>query len=481
MNNIDEERALALEKENQLLRSIIDSIHEGVYAIDEKRVIILYNAEVEKSEGIKREYALGKQEEEVYAFLENSFYEMYEKEVLRAGQPVIEQYFKYSLPDGRIINMIMSIYPFFYKGKLAGAYTIGRDTKQIDDFITKILELQRKVIMQTHKDSKTGARFFLDNIVGVSDKIRETIAFARKIASRYAPVLIVGETGTGKELFAQGIHNASLCSKGPFVPVNCAAIPDTLLESVLFGTVKGSFTGAGDIPGLFEQAENGTIFLDEINSMPLPAQAKLLRVIQDKVVRRIGSNKEIPINCRIISATNIDPFVDNPQQVIRSDLLFRLSSLVVKVPTLRDRIEDIDCLCAHIIMKYNVKYKLAVSKVSNELLALFKKYHWPGNIRELESVIESSMSFVDFQETVLDIQHLPEYLKERLAAKSNPIMYPIDRQETLHNIMKEMERKIIEEALKRNNWNVSKTAEGFGILRQNLHQKIRNLGISRTE
>ncbi|MEL7563812.1 MAG: sigma 54-interacting transcriptional regulator [Dehalobacterium sp.] len=477
----NKEELEGLKRENQLLKAIIDNIHEGIYAINDQCEIILYNPQVEKAEGMKKENVIGKKVAEVYSFMENKFFENYEKEVMRTGKPLIEQNFKFPLADGRKLNMISSVFPFYYKGQLSAVYTIGRDATQIDDFITKILEIQRREILENnHHESKAGARYFLSDIIGSSDKIRETVVFARKVAGHDAPVLIVGETGTGKELFGQGIHNAGLCSKGPFVPVNCAAIPDTLLESVLFGTVKGGFTGAMNLPGLFEQAENGTIFLDEINSMPLTLQAKLLRVLQDKVVRRIGGKKEIPVNCRIISATNKDPFIDGPDQIIRSDLFFRLSTLVVKVPPLRERKEDIGLLCMHIIGKYNTKYGRYVDHVSDELMALFKKYHWPGNVRELENVIESSMSFVELHDRVLKTKHLPDYLKEKLLnfSKTN-YEKSLEYNGTLQSIVFDFEKRVIINALNKNDWNVSKTAEEFGILRQNLHKKMRKLKIKR--
>jgi len=484
MNNNCENRIEELEKEIHFLRTILDTIHEGVYAINEKGEIILYNNQVEKIEGMKRSDVLGKTEQDAYSFSKESIFSAsVRKKVLETGKPIVEQTYSYNLPDGRKINLISSTYPFFYQDCIAAVFTIGHSPLSVGDFISKTLEMQKKLLREENTEH-TGAKYFLEDIIGNSDKLQEAVSLAKKIALNNSPVLVVGDTGTGKELFAQGIHNASLFSKGPFLPVNCAAIPDTLLESVLFGTVKGAFTGSVDIPGLFEQAENGTIFLDEINSMPFPLQAKLLRVLQEKVVRRIGSKAEIPINCRIISASNTDPFkaVNNEdEKIIRADLFFRLATVAISIPPLRDRKEDIEILTLHFIKKFNVKFGLFVKEISTDLLNIFEHYHWPGNVRELENIIESAMNFVEDKNKILKLNHLPSYFRERLCGH-NP-QYPVIsvNKGNLRSTLLEVEKKIIQETLYKNNGNVSKAAEELGILRQNLHYKIRVFGLKRTK
>lgn len=464
-----------LDRENQLLKTIFDSIHEGVYVTNEKGEIILYNSEAEKSEGMKRADILGKKETDVYSFInENKFHEAVTLRVIKTLKPLIEYHYKFNLPNGRRTDILINSYPYFYKNQLAAVYTIGRDVKTISEFISNTLEMQKKLTMEENSpEHKKGAKYLLANIIGNSEKIGKTVSLARKVASHNSPVLIVGETGTGKELFAHGIHNASLFSKGPFVPVNCAAIPDSLLESVLFGTVKGAFTGAVDIPGLFEQAEDGTIFLDEVNSMPFSLQAKLLRVLQDKAVRRIGSKTERPVNCRIISATNVDPFVAVKEQIIRSDLFFRLATVTVDIPPLRERKEDIKVLSLYFIRKFNEKFGLFVNSVSGDLIKLFEHYYWPGNVRELENIIESAMNFVDLDADELELKHLPMYFQERLLNTKEISGYIPALQGTLRSNLLEYEKRVIHDALKRNNWNISKTAKELGILRQNLQHKVK--------
>lgn len=468
-----------LKRENQLLKTILDNIHEGVYATNEKGEIILYNREVEKTEGMKRENVLGKKENDIYSAMPGAnFQEVVTKKVVETGSPLVDQYIHLYLPNGRKSDIIICAFPFFYQNELAAVCTIGRDLNTIGEFIGNTLEIKKRLLYEENNElSQQGARFLLDDIIGASPKIREAVFFARKVARQDSPVLIVGETGTGKELFAQGIHNASIFSKGPFVPINCAAIPDTLLESLLFGTVKGAFTGAVDAPGLFEQAEDGSIFLDEINSMPLWLQAKLLRVLQDKMVRRIGSKSLRPINCRIISATNIDPFIAIKDNKIRPDVFFRLSAFTLNVPPLRERKGDIPILINYFLKKYSTKYGSYVSNISPELLELFEQYTWPGNVRELQNILEGALNLVEDDEDIVHIRHLPTYFRDILLNSKGKRLSETTYTGTLHSILASVEKRVIEEALQRNKGNITKTAAELGIFREALYYRIKKLDI----
>ena len=465
-----------LKIENELLKTIIDNIHESVIAVNKNDEIILYNCESEKMEGLNRNDVLGKKEDDVYA---PPFYFSDEvvKKVLRTGIAVIEQPYWYYLNDGRQTNMIFSVFPYLYKGQIFGAYIIFRNVNQMSDFIARTLEM-RKRFFEDETTSQTGAVFLLDHIIG-SGSIKKIKEEARSIARRDSPVLIVGETGTGKELFSQGIHNASLRSKGPFISVNCAAIPETLFESLLFGTVKGAFTGAVETPGLFEQAEDGTIFFDEINSMPLFLQAKLLRVLQVKSIQRIGSTVQKPINCRIISATNNDPVEAIERKLIRSDLYFRLATITLNIPPLRERKEDINYLAASFIKKYNLKFGLFVDNIAEELLDLFDEYYWPGNVRELENFIEGAMNFVQDKDKTLNLHHLPEYFRKRILFNKKSPVNTIVSDKKLQSVLSETEKEMIESILAQNNRNITKTARELGISRQNLYYKFKILGIKK--
>jgi arginine utilization regulatory protein len=301
------------------------------------------------------------------------------------------------------------------------------------------------------------------------------IASAKKAAEADCSVLVYGETGTGKELLVQGIHNYSNRSSELFVAINCAAIPETLLESMLFGTVKGAFTGAVDSPGLFEQAGKGTLFLDELNSMSPPLQAKLLRVLQERRVRRLGGSAEIPVGCRIVSSTNVDPWECIRKGQLRKDLFYRLAVISLYIPSLKERVEDIEVLLNHFLNKYQKIYGLGKVKISPELRNVLQNYQWPGNVRELEHVIESAVNMLD-GEQVITVDHLPLYLKTKLlsqgsAAKALP-------KGTLAEVLTQVEKQVILDALEKHNWNITKAADSLGIVRQNLQYRIRKLGIN---
>lgn len=446
-----------LEKENHLFKSIIDNVSESVFAVNKDYQVIIYNKETERLEGMRKETVLGKRENEIYP--DYIWAQEVTQRILENGKPLLEQSYRLRLPNGQTFNTVYSSYPCYYNGKIFSVYTIQ---KRISDDST----------------FKSKTKFYLNDIIGDSLSMKETLALAHKVARHNSNVLIYGETGTGKELLAQGMHNASLFSKGSFIPVNCAAIPNTLLESILFGTVKGAFTGADDIPGLFEQAENGTIFLDEINSMDQSLQAKLLRVLQDKVIRRIGSKTETQLNCRIISATNVDPVESVNENVIRSDLYYRLATVNIELPPLRKRKGDIEKLAIHFIGNGNKKFGLEVKNISNDLNTLFKNYGWPGNIRELENLIESGMHFVEPNERILEIHHLPQNCRNKLYnSKTNSLDGSFKG--TLSNSLLELEKKIIQTKLLKYKGNITKTAQELGISRQNLHYKIKTLSIKK--
>lgn len=463
-----------LKKENQLLREILDHIHEAVCSTDDDDVLVVYNREAEKIENQKQENVLGKKEVEVFTSPDYLFDVEVTNKVKRTGKPLIEQPFEYALSDGKKVKVILNSYPFFYKDKLCGVYNIFRNINQISEFIAVTLEMQKK--FSREEADASGAKYVFDDIIGEDPKIKETIALSRKVALHEMPVFIVGETGTGKELYANGIHNASLFSKGPFVPVNCAAIPASLMESLLFGTEKGAFTGAVDMPGLFEQANGGTLFLDEINSMPMDLQPKLLRVLQEKTVRRIGSKKEIPITCRIISATNADPLAADFEKILRPDLYYRLATVTIQVPPLRQRKGDIKLLSEYFIQKYGKEFDLFMSGVADDVLELFYAYTWPGNVRELDSVIGRCMFTVGKADRILRKELLPQYLLDKFYANQCPQDIS-DQQGTLRQALLELEKNMIIAALRKHQGNITQAAAELGVLRQNLHYRIRRFAI----
>ena len=294
-----------------------------------------------------------------------------------------------------------------------------------------------------------------------------------KAAMSNSPVMIAGSTGTGKELFVQSIHNSSDRKYKPFIAQNCAALPSNLLESILFGSVKGSFTGAENRPGLFELADGGTLFLDEINSMPLELQTKLLRVIQDGRVRRVGSSKTTDVDVRIISAINTDINTVVETQQIRQDLFFRLNVITLVIPDLNKRKEDIPLLVDHFIKKYNEKCNKFFSGISKEVFDIFIDYTWPGNVRELEHAIESAISLYDGD--IIREEHLPFQFKN--FQPKNSISFDTGAIQPLNVAVEKVEREIIIQALKQTDYNITNAAKLINIPRQTLQYKIKKLEI----
>lgn len=358
---------------------------------------------------------------------------------------------------------------------MAGTYQIGRDTQQIKEFIDETIALEKQVNLQNTKE-KGDAYYFLENIIGSSPQMKICSDLAKKAALYDMPVMIIGETGTGKELFAQGIHNAGRTARGRFVSVNCAALPENLLESILFGTVKGAFTGATDTEGLFEQAEDGTLFLDEINSLPHILQGKLLRALQEKRIRRVGGKQEFAVNCRVISASNVNLFdARDANHDMTTDLLYRLTAVTIQIPPLRQRVEDIPDLCRYFIRKNIHNKNIFLREVSGKLLDAFMQYDWPGNVRELENIIWNSLLYTKPKDRFLMVEHVPVHLQQKFKhITPEEAALPT---KGLKEAVNEYERTIIIDAVLKQRENISQAARSLKITRQDLYYKMRRLGI----
>jgi arginine utilization regulatory protein len=290
-----------------------------------------------------------------------------------------------------------------------------------------------------------------------------------KVANADSAVLVVGETGTGKELFVQSIHDISNRSEGPFIAQNCAALPESLLESILFGTTKGSYTGAIDRAGLFELADGGSLFLDELNSMPLELQAKLLRVLEDGVVRRIGDQKTRKVNVRVIAAINESPLDCVQNGIMRPDLYYRLNVFSLFIPPLRERNYDIELLTSHFVEQFNERFSKNIRNVEHTVFELFHQYNWPGNVRELKHTIEHAMIMAEGH--TLTVKHLPIQLQQIKKSTETKGVQP------LRSAMQEMEISLIKQALLQTNSNIQQAAALLEIPRQTLQYKIQKLNI----
>jgi two-component system response regulator AtoC len=318
----------------------------------------------------------------------------------------------------------------------------------------------------------------MNNLIGLSQKMREVYKLVGKVSMTRATVLIQGESGTGKELIARAIHANSPRADKPFIPINCGAIPENLLESEMFGYERGAFTGAaGRKPGLFELADGGTLFLDEIGELSLPLQVKLLRVLQERMITRLGGAEQIPVDVRIIAATNRDLPELMRRGQFREDLYYRLNVVPIEVPPLRERKEDIPLLLNHFLAKFCREMGKGVDSVSREAVDLLMEYDWPGNVRELENVVERAV--VMASGSVILPEHIRTHLPPKEAdslAKGTGIRYD---GRTLRDIVQEVEREAILHTLRKVNGNKLQTARLLDISRRALLYKIKEYGLDR--
>lgn len=463
------------------LENIINSIEEAVMACDSEGRMVIYNDANQQLDDLLREQVIGKSVENVYGLTENN---SLLHQAMKQRRPILNTQQNYTTYLGKNLSIMCSTYPLFQGDDVVGAVSIMRDYTKIKELSDKILELQES-LFKKNEASKTNttfksAKFTFGAIVGSSPSLTEAIAWAKRAAQTDSPVLIYGETGTGKELYAQSIHNASPRANNSFIAINCAAIPDNLLEGILFGTVKGSFTGAIDRPGLFEQANGGTLLLDELNSMSIELQAKLLRVLQEGTVRRVGGMHEISVDVRIISNINIEPSLAIANGILRQDLFYRLSVVFLRIPPLHERKEDIPLLIHCFIETFSRKLNRNIKGVSKEVMTIFMEYLWPGNVRQLQHSIESALSIMEQDESFILPKHLPHHIfhsqqQSNTEAKNHLSLSFSDG--PLHNTIEEVEKKIIHQALIRNNWNVSSTARHLDIKRQSLQYRMKKHNI----
>ncbi|WP_042273465.1 sigma-54 interaction domain-containing protein [Faecalimicrobium dakarense] len=476
------------------LEKVVESIDNGIVLSDLDGKIVLYNKWQEYLDDNKKEEVLGKKLWEVYDY--GHEHKSEHQMVYKTRTPIKDAYKVFSHRYAHY-----STYPIELEDDVVGVFSVSTNEKILQDLLLETIEIKRQIVNRnienTKKyDNKNGTRYEFSSIVG-GEKIRNLITLSQKIALLESNILIIGETGTGKEVFAQSIHNYGKNKNEPFIPINCAAIPENLLESILFGTVKGSYTGAADTAGLFEEAGRGTIFLDELNSMPISMQTKLLRVIQERRTTRIGSSKMYNIECRIVTAINEEPKVLINDNRLRQDLFYRISSLTIKIPPLRERKEDIELLTKFYISKYNIRLDKSIEGINEDVLKVLKKHNWPGNVRELEHIIENLFIACEDNKKIIDLDCLTEYIRYELNLNNNENedvyinktkvedYFNIDLHEdtkedlSLTEILNNIERKIIVNVLEENNWNISKSSKQLNIIRQSLIYRIKKLDIAK--
>jgi len=372
------------------------SFDYGVLMTDENGVLIFYNEVQARIDKLNPADVIGKKITEVYKYNNDSSTCM---RVLKHGRPITNYALSYRSANANVGNTIHSVFPLFRDGKVIATICFVKDYNILERTIPSFLLPHNN---QTFAD---GTRFTFASIIGSSPVFVEAVKNAKTAANSPSPVMLYGETGTGKELFAQAIHNFYYGKQKQCIDVNCAAIPDNLFEGILFGTTKGAFTGAMDRIGLLETANGGTIFLDEINSMSLPMQGKLLRVLQEKKVRPLGSLSSIDLDIKVISSVNADPRELVSNGTFRMDLFYRLAVIYIRIPPLRERIADVEELGRHFLQKFNRQMGKKIRNISPDVINFFWNYSWPGNVRELEHVIESAVNAADRNEKSLKLKH----------------------------------------------------------------------------
>lgn len=314
-------------------------------------------------------------------------------------------------------------------------------------------------------------KYSFDNIIGKSPALEEVFKMIRMVSQSNANILIIGESGTGKELVAKAIHFGSERKDFSFVPVDCAAIPEGLLENEIFGHEKGAYTGAYDKKiGLIEQAHRGTLFLDEVGELSLNLQKKLLRILQEREFQRLGGKERVKVNIRIIAATNRDLEQDVKEERFREDLFYRLNVVSIPIPPLRDRIDDIPLLAEYFLRKYNEENKKDIRTFDPEVVKLFMNYGWRGNVRELENVVERAVVLCNFEKIILD--NIPPNIVNSAGDNRHILTLSSDSMNLL-----EVERKIIQKTLNGVNWNQTRASVILGISRKQLRTKMKNLGL----
>jgi len=439
-------------------RALLQSISDGLLAIDQDGTVEEVNAVAVQI------FGFGEQRFSEHPHID----ELVEdkpplREWLKSGEPFSNRVITLETAAGKVAAMA-NLQPIMDAGKRAiGAVLTFREMGEVGRLVTRVIGVQRT--------------FSFDDIIGESSVIEKTKELARIAAGTSSNILIQGETGTGKEVFAQAIHNVSSFSEGPFLAVNCAAIPRDLIESELFGYVEGAFTGASKKGrlGKFELASGGTIFLDEIGDIPLEVQVKLLRVLQEKAIVRVGGNRTIPINCRLIAATNHDLHQQVDEQKFRRDLLYRLNVITIEIPPLRERVEDIPRFIDRFVQTFSERNVKVVDGVKAEVMAQLVEYEWPGNVRELENAIEHAVALVKGR--LIEWDDLPAHLQTSLAGDQRIYEEGKNALEIARRDYEMAMRQLYLEALRADRGNVPSAAQLLGMSKATLYRRLKRCGL----
>lgn len=481
-----------------VLRAVTEVMGEAVHIVDAAGRTILYNEAMAQLEKISVEDALGKPFRKVFGNIPESESTLYQalvnrREIRSKQQTYVNIY-------GKQVTTINTTIPIIVDGRVVAAMEVARDITDIKNMSDRLLSLQDSISAESREEARQVddvpqgvlepadgedpagkpkpagiRRYHFSDIIGEDPSFLQAVDRAMRATPNTASVFIYGETGTGKELFAQSIHFGGKRQKKPFLAQNCAAIPESLLEGILFGTEKGGFTGAVDRAGLFEQANGGTLLLDEVSAMPYELQSKLLRVLQEKYIRRVGGSKDILVDVRIIATVNETPQALIERGALRPDLYYRLNVIGINLPPLRERRSDIPILADRFIKKYNEEYGREIWMIAEPALEKLKNYNYPGNVRELENIIMSAVSMAE-EEHVLTERDIS--IQEGYHEPPSAISEFSREDSTLAGYLAEIEQTVIRQYLTANGGNVTKTAKDLGMLRQNLQHKLKKYEIT---
>ncbi|SHJ45398.1 arginine utilization regulatory protein [Dethiosulfatibacter aminovorans DSM 17477] len=463
-----------------ILKKIMSDVKEEVVVVDEN-LRIIYANHCEKQFGMKESQVINKSIYDAFLHLQRNKSSI--QNVFRNKKSLENNICSYVTRRGEKKTKLTSTYPIFDGERVRAVYEIGEDVPELH--LNKLVPGSRRKAADSSKGFKDelsgkGDRllyYTVDSIAGSSNavvKLREKI---KNIANSPSSILIYGETGTGKELAAQAVYTSmNNWQSRPFVVQNCAAIPETLLESILFGTVKGSFTGAENRPGLFEESSGGILFLDELNSMPLSLQAKILRVLQEGKVRRVGGEKEIDVDFRLIATTNVRPEILVKSGELREDLYYRISVLNLDLVPLRERKNDIPKLVDGFIAEFNSILGKNIERVDRRTMEFFMNYSWPGNIRELKNIVERLSNYTNCSVITYAESEIEGLLMRR---ESIPEIEAGEKKETqskdrirLREAMAEYEKELLAMAIEEAGGNVSRAARDLDIPQQTMNNKV---------
>lgn len=447
-------------KASSLLKTVMEAINDAIVYVNKDGIIEILSNTYAEFLGVEIDKAVGKHVSDV---IENTRMDI----VARTGVSEIDQ-----VQDINGKKMIASRIPVFVNGNIIGAVgkVLFKDVDELKALYKKINKIEKELNLYKDEFKKLNkANYAIESIISISESMESLKELTKRAAKTNSNVLILGESGTGKELFAHAIHNNSRRKEAPFIKVNCGAIPNELLESELFGYEEGSFTGAkkGGKIGKFKAADRGTIFLDEIGDMPINMQAKLLRVLQDKEIEKIGSTYTEKIDVRVIAATNKDLEKMVSEDLFRLDLYYRLNVVNIKIPPLRERKEDIAVLAKALSDKISKEENIEIEKISEESIEYLKNYDWPGNVRELENIIERSINFLD-EGNIIKPKHLPTKITGMTNNK---------KIKNLRLILEETEKQSIIDTLIITEGNKTMAAKALDISRTSLYEKMNKYNI----